>query len=68
MIAANRSLQPWFSWLIPGEDDGAVSVASTQLDEMRDFIVVDSSHSLLMFNREVREQVRYFLAEGRFRH
>lgn len=68
VIAANRSLQPWFSWLIPGEDDGAVSVASTQLDEMRDFIVVDSSHSLLMFNREVREQVRYFLAEGRFRH
>lgn len=68
VIAASRSLQPWFSWLIPGENDGAVSVASTRLAEMRDFIVVDSSHTLLMFNRTVRDQVRYFLATGRFRH
>ena len=68
VIAARRSLQPWFSWLLPGENDGAVSVASTRLDEMRDFIVVDSSHTLLMFNRAVRHQVRRFLAEGRFDH
>jgi len=66
VIAARVSLQPWFSWLLPGENDGAVSVASTRLAEMRDFIVVDSSHTLLMFNREVRRQVRHFLAEGSF--
>ena len=68
VIAANRSLQPWFSWLIPGENDGSVSVASTRLDEMRDFIVIDSSHALVMFNHRVRAQVRHFLAEGRFLH
>ena len=68
VIAANRSLQPWFSRLIPGEDDGAVSVASTRLDEMQDFIVIDSNHALLMFNYRVRAQVRHFLAEGRFQH
>lgn len=68
VIAARRSLQPWFSWLLPGENDGAVSVASTRLDEMRDFIVVDSSHTLLMFNREVRHQVHRFLADGSFDH
>ena len=66
VIAANRSLQPWFSWLLPGANDGAVTVASTRLTEMRDFIVVDSSHTLLMINRQVRRQVRHFLAEGRF--
>lgn len=66
VIAANRSVQPWFSRLIAGEDDGAVSVVSTRLEEMRDFTVVASSHSLMLFNRQVRAQVRHFLAEGRF--
>lgn len=68
IIAANRSMQPWFSALIPGEDDGAVAVSSTRLAEMRDFIVVNTTHTLLLFNREVRRQVRHFLAEGRFVH
>jgi triacylglycerol lipase len=68
VIAANRSIQPWFSTLIPGPDDGAVSVAGTRLPEMSDHLVVDSSHSILMFNRKVRDQVLHFLAEGRFAH
>ena len=68
VIAARRSLQPWFSRIVPGENDGAVSVASTRLAEMRDFLVVDSSHTLILFSREVHRQVRQFLAHGRFRH
>lgn len=68
VIAARRSLQPWFSRLLPGEDDGAVSVASTRLPEMRDFIVTDSTHSLMMFNAEVRRQVLQFLEKGHFLH
>lgn len=68
VIAANRSLQPWFSFLLPGENDGAVSVASTRLAEMRDFIVIEASHSLIMFNRRARHQVRFFLDHGHFDH
>ena len=68
VIAARRSLQPWFSPLFSGENDGAVSVASARLAEMRDFIVVDSSHTLLMFSPEVRRQIREFLVRGRFLH
>ena len=66
IIAGTRSIQPWFSRLIPGDDDGAVSVASTRLDGMRDFIVVGASHTLLMFNTRVRAQVRHFLRHGCF--
>lgn len=66
VIAATRSLQPWFSLLLPGEDDGTVSVASKRLAEMRDFILADASHSLIIFDRRVRRQVRYFLAHGHF--
>jgi pimeloyl-ACP methyl ester carboxylesterase len=68
VIAGNHSLQPWFSWLLPGEDDGTVSVSSTRLQEMRDFLVVDASHTLVMFNGKVRRQVRHFLRHGRFMH
>ncbi len=68
VIAANRSWQPWFSLLLPGEDDGTVSVASTRLPEMRDFIIVETSHSLIMVRRRVRRQVRYFLVHGQFDH
>ena len=68
VIAGRQTLQPWFSRLIPGENDGVVSVESARLAEMRDFIVVDSSHTLMMFDRRVRQQVRHFLATGRFLH
>ena len=68
VIAGNHSLQPWFSWLLPGEDDGTVSVSSTRLDEMRDFLVVGASHTLVMFNREVLRQVKHFLQQGCFQH
>lgn len=66
VIAANRSLQPWFSPLLPGENDGAVSVASTRLPEMQDFVVVETTHTLIMLSRRVRRQVLNFLAHGRF--
>jgi hypothetical protein len=43
-----------------------VSVASARLPEMRDFIVVESSHTLMLLSRGVSRQVRHFLATGRF--
>lgn len=67
VIAANRSMQPWFSRLIPGDDDGAVSIASTRLPEMRDFVVVDATHTSVLFSRKVWRLVLAFLADGRFR-
>lgn len=68
VIAGRRTAQPWFSRLIPGEDDGVVSVASTRLPEMRDFIVVDSSHTLMLLDRGVHRQIRHFLLTGGFLH
>lgn len=67
VIAGNRSAEPWFSRLIPGEDDGKVSVQSTRLAEMRDFMVVPFGHTFIMRKERVIEQVLAFLAEGQFR-
>jgi len=68
VIAGNATFNPWFSWLIPGDDDGKVSVRNTRLAEMNDFIVVFSSHSFIMRHAKVMEQAAYFLKNGKFDH
>ncbi|MEW8496633.1 MAG: alpha/beta hydrolase [Candidatus Thiodiazotropha taylori] len=52
--------------LIPGLDDGLVSVESTKLDKMQDFMVVPSGHSMMRYNNQVADQTIHFLRMGRF--
>lgn len=68
VIAGNFSSDPWFSPMIPGEDDGKVSVERTKLAEMQDFLVVDAGHTFIMRNDEVIDQILLFLREGKFNH
>jgi hypothetical protein len=67
VIAGRKTLEPWFSWLIPGEDDGKVSVDHARLSEMTDFLVVDHGHTFIMNSGEVKKQVIHFLANGFFK-
>ena len=66
IITGKRTLEPWFSQLIPGEDDGKVSVESARLTEMTDFLVVNHAHTFIMNSRFVKKQVSYFLQNGYF--
>jgi triacylglycerol lipase len=66
VIAASRSWNPIGSWLIPGDDDGAVSIESTRLAGMTDHLVVKSNHTLVKNDREVAAAVVRFLERGRF--
>jgi triacylglycerol lipase len=66
VIAGDRSLNPLFSAWIPGPDDGKVSVRSTEISGMRDFLVVHHSHTWMAWSGNVVSAVAQFLRTGRF--
>lgn len=66
IIAGDRSLNPRFSALIPGCDDGKVSVQRAALEGMKDFLIVHRSHTWMMWSKEVTQAVGRFLEEGKF--
>jgi pimeloyl-ACP methyl ester carboxylesterase len=66
VIAGSRSLYPLASLLLPGPNDGRVTVARTRLEGMADHIVLPAAHPTMMWNRRVLSETLHFLRWGRF--
>jgi len=68
VITGNRSINLILSTLIPGPDDGKVSIEKAKLEGMQDFLIVEQSHPFIMKNSVVQSQTLNFLKNGHFQH
>ena len=68
VIAGHQPINPLGWWLIPGENDGEVSVESTRPEGMSDFTVVPENHTFMMDAPEVAKETVAFLRTGHFDH
>ena len=67
IITGDRTINPILSMLIPGKDDGKVSVERAKLKGMKDFLVVHKSHPFIMNDEDIIKQVIYFIENGIFK-
>jgi pimeloyl-ACP methyl ester carboxylesterase len=67
IIAGDRPLDPVLPrLLIPGANDGKVSVAATRIAGMRDHIILPVQHTMMVADRRVIAQTLAYLSTGAF--
>lgn len=66
IIAGDRSINPILSMLIPGPDDGKVSLARVKPESYTDYRQVHATHPCMMRNNAVITETKYFLKHGAF--
>jgi triacylglycerol lipase len=67
IIAGDRSINPILSMLIPGPNDGKVSLARVKPQSYSDYLKLHTTHACMMWNRKVIAQTQQFLEYGKFK-
>jgi hypothetical protein len=63
VIAGTKSTNPFYSMLIPGDDDGKVSVECAKVDGMTEFVTFHHTHTFIMNQPKVIQKAVSFVDE-----
>jgi pimeloyl-ACP methyl ester carboxylesterase len=66
VITGDVSLNPLYSWLIPGPDDGKVGVENARVPGEADFLVLPATHTFIMNRSDAADATIRFLRTGHF--
>lgn len=66
VITGDRSINLLLSIIIPGPDDGKVSIENARIEGMKDFIIIHSAHPFIMKNKRAIMQTIAFIKNGKF--
>jgi triacylglycerol lipase len=67
VIAGDRSINWINSLIIPGSDDGKVSIDRTKISGMKEHLIIHATHPYLMKNKTAIQATRRFLQTGSFK-
>ncbi|MGV3664864.1 MAG: esterase/lipase family protein [Leptospira bouyouniensis] len=68
VIMGNLTIDPISSYLIPGDDDGKVSIENSKLENMNDFLLVERTHNFIVDAPEVKEAILNYFKFGKFKN
>ncbi|TGL65613.1 esterase/lipase family protein [Leptospira jelokensis] len=68
IIMGNLTLDPISSYLIPGDDDGKVSIENSKLENMSDFLLVERTHNFIVDAPEVKQAILNYFKTGKFQN
>jgi pimeloyl-ACP methyl ester carboxylesterase len=66
IIAGGAGNEKGYNPLLPGDDDGTVTVASARLPGAVDYLRIPKLHTFLMSDKTAIEAVRHFIEHGQF--
>ena len=67
IITGDKSINWINSFIIPGKDDGKVSIENAKVEGMADFLIVHVSHPFIMNDKTVMTECVHFLQNGHFK-
>ncbi len=66
IAGSSRWLYPLSALLIPGKSDGRVSVERTKIPAMKDHVTINTSHTFMIYRRDIHHYILNFLKHGAF--